>query len=106
MNGKPYLLSALALILLGAVPSNAQQSNPDAGFVAPAKKQPKIDTAPVQGTGGYDVGGVMAQAMKMKKPLELINPLAPEKYDQSDDISWDPDNPDKPKGIILFGVQW
>jgi hypothetical protein len=43
----------------------------------------------------------------MKKPLQLINPFAPEKYgDGSQDVTWDPDNPDKPKGIILFGLQW
>ena len=42
----------------------------------------------------------------MKKPLELINPLAPARYDKDEDITWDPDNPEKPKGIILLGIQW
>jgi len=106
MNGPmPRILTLISALLL-VVSASAQQSNPDAGFVAPSKKQPKVDTAPVEKSGGYDVGGVVAQAVKMKKPLELINPLAPSKYDQSDDISWDPDNPEKPKGIILFGLQW
>lgn len=105
MNGPmPRLLTLISALLV--VSASAQQTNSDAGFVAPARKQPKVDTAPVDKSGGYDVGGVVAQAMKMKKPLELINPLAPSKYDQSDDISWDPDNPEKPKGIILFGLQW
>jgi hypothetical protein len=37
----------------------------------------------------------------------MVNPLAPTKYgDGQDSVSWDPDNPEKPKGIILFGVQW
>ena len=42
----------------------------------------------------------------MKNPLELINPLAPAKYVGTEDVSWDPDNPEKPKGIILLGIQW
>jgi hypothetical protein len=32
--------------------------------------------------------------------------MAPKKYDSQEDVSWDPDNPEKPKGIILFGIQW
>jgi hypothetical protein len=35
-----------------------------------------------------------------------VNPLAPQTEGASEDISWDPDNPEKPKGIILLGIQW
>lgn len=93
-------------MLIAVSPSFAQQSNPDAGFVAPKSKKVKVDTSAIGKPAPYDINGVVAQAFKMKKPLELVNPLAPEKYGGSEDISWDPDNPEKPKGIILFGIQW
>lgn len=111
MNGNRSLLSRSIAALLVTVwfssPVVAQQSNPDAGFVAPKPAKPKIDTTPVAKPSAYDVNGVVQQAFKMKKPLELINPLAPAGYgDGSEDISWDPDNPEKPKGIIILGIQW
>jgi hypothetical protein len=97
----------LAYLLTAAAASFAQQANPDAGFVAPKPKKTKVDTAPEGKPSAVDVTGVAKQAVDMKKPLELINPFAPDKYgDGSQDVSWDPDNPDKPKGIILFGLQW
>jgi len=97
----------LASLLMAAATSYAQQANPDAGFVAPKHKKTKVDTAPIEKPSTVEVTGVVKQAVDMKKPLELINPFAPDKYgDGSQDVSWDPDNADKPKGIILFGLQW
>jgi hypothetical protein len=106
MNGLfPRIL--LASLLTAAATSYAQQVNPDAGFVAPKRKITKVDTATIEKPSTVDVTGVVKQAVDMKKPLQLINPFAPEKYgDGSQDVSWDPDNTDKPKGIILFGLQW
>lgn len=106
MNGLfPRILLASFLMAAGSL--CAQQANPDAGFVAPKRQKPRIDTAPVEKPSTVNVTGVAKQAIDMKKPLELINPFAPEKYgDGSQDVSWDPDNPDKPQGIILFGLQW
>jgi hypothetical protein len=106
MNGLfPRIL--LASLLTAAATSHAQQANPDAGFVAPRQKKTKIDTTAVEKPSSVDVTGVVKQAVDMRKPLQLINPFAPDKYgDGSQDVSWDPDNQDKPKGIILFGLQW
>lgn len=111
MNGKrSRLLLPVAALLVASgfpLPARAQQSSPDAGFVAPKPAKPKVDTTPVEKPSAYDISGVVQQAFKMKKPLELINPLAPASYgDGSEDISWDPDNPEKPKGIIVLGIQW
>ena len=107
MNGQFSRLIIPVAALLVASTSFAQQANPDAGFIAPKPKQPKIETIPVQKPAPYDINGVVAQAFKTKQPLQLVNPLAPQKYgDGQDSISWDPDNPEKPKGIILFGIQW
>ena len=99
-----FLVPAAAL--LAASLSLAQQASQDADFVAPKTKKARVDTTPIEKPAPYDINGVVAQAFKMKKPLELVNPLAPQKYGGSEDISWDPDNPEKPKGIIILGIQW
>jgi hypothetical protein len=113
MNGKrPRLLVPVAALIAATAlfipPSSmAQQANPDAGFVAPKPKQQKVEEESTEKPAPYDINGVVAQAFKMKKPLQLINPLAPAKDgDGSENISWDPDHPEKPKGIIILGIQW
>jgi hypothetical protein len=106
MNGMFLRTFVAAALLLAASASFAQQPNSDAGFVAPKSKKVKVDAATVDKPSPYDIDGVVAQAFKMKKPLELVNPLAPQKYGGSEDISWDPDNPEIPKGFILFGIRW
>lgn len=99
------LSAALFLGAAGLAP--AQQANPDAGFVAPKPKQTKVETVTPEKPATFDINGVVAQAFGMKKPLQLVNPLAPKKYgDGREDVTWDPDNPEKPKGIIVFGIQW
>lgn len=110
MNGLFFrtLLRVLAATaaLVAVSTSFAQQPNPDAGFIAPKPKKVQVETSVIGKPAPYDINGVVAQAFKMKKPLELLNPLAPEQYGGSEDVSWDPDNPEKPKGIILFGIRW
>lgn len=41
-----------------------------------------------------------------KKETPVIEPPCPQKEGASEEISWDPDNPEKPKDIILLGIQW
>ena len=106
MNGMLPQFIVPAAALLVATSSFSQQASQDADFVAPKPKKAKVETAPIEKPAPYDINGVVAQAFKMKKPLELVNPLAPQKYGGSEDISWDPDNPEIPKGIIIFGIRW
>lgn len=111
MNGKSFR-SYLFLILLGgwiSIPLvSAQQSASDAAFVAPRSTSPSVKTTTLpERRAPMDIGGIVAQAFNMKQPLQMINPLAPAKYgDGRESVSWDPDKPEKPKGIILFGIQW
>ena len=106
MNGTLPRFIVPAAALLVAASSFAQQASQDADFVAPKPKKAKVETAPIEKPAPYDINGVVAQAFKMKKPLELVNPLAPQKYGGSEDISWAPDNPEIPKGIIIVGSRW
>lgn len=106
MNGLFFRTLASAATLIAVSSIFAQQPGSDAGFIAPKPKKVQVEDTVIEKPAPYDINGVVAQAFKMKKPLELVNPLAPEKYGGSEDISWDPDNPEKPKGIILFGIRW
>jgi hypothetical protein len=98
-----------ASFLLGVGSVSAQQDSADASFVAPRPRAPKLRELPSdqQAAPSSGITGVVAEALKLRKPLEMVNPLAPKKYgDGQDSVTWDPDNPEKPKGIILFGFQW
>ena len=111
MNGNcSRILLLLTLFAAGIFilcPAFAQPPTPDAGFIAPTQPKPKVDHTQVEKPAPYDITGVVAQAFKMKHPLQLINPLAPKRDgDGRTNVSWDPDRPEKPKGIILFGIQW
>ena len=99
------ILIGFPLVTMGVL--LAQQVTPDTDFVAPRPSAPKTETLPIEKPVGPDITGIVAQAFKMKKPLQMISPLAPSKYgDGQDNVSWDPDKPEKPKGIILLGIQW
>ena len=110
MNGKShryFIIRFCAMTVLLAPALMAQQVNPDAGFIAPRPSRPKVETTPIEKPSTFDISGIVAQAFKMRKPLQMINPLAPARYgDGRESVSWDPDKPEKPKGIILFGIQW
>ena len=108
MNGKLLrLILPLLGLLMAAGSGFSQQAVSDASFVAPKPKKTKVETAQEEKPAPYDISGVVAQAFNMKRPLQLVNPLAPKKYgDGHDNVTWDPDNPEKPKGIIIFGIQW
>ncbi len=109
MNGKTSRLffSALTLSLGLASSAFAQQASSDAAFVAPTRPRQPTETTTLEKPSPIDITGIVAQAFHMKKPLQIINPLAPAKEGNGhDNVSWDPDKPEKPKGIILFGIQW
>lgn len=111
MNGPRLRILQLALFLLTGIalaPSvSAQQANPETGFVAPRPKKTEVESTTIEKPTRYDISGIVAQAFNIKKPYQMVNPLAPAKYgDGRDNVSWDPDKPEKPKGIILFGIQW
>jgi len=113
MNGKFLRLILPMAALLMAASGFAQQTNSDAAFLAPAPKKVKAkidkknEEAVDQKPAPFDITGVVQQAFKMKHPLQLVNPLAPKKDGSGqDNVTWDPDNPEKPKGIIIFGIQW
>ena len=106
-NHRPLFLFLVAFGLILSGLSRAQQAGSDSDFVAPSSTKPSVDATIVEKPAPYDISGIVAQAFKMKKPLQMINPHAPAKYGNGqENVSWDPDKPEKPKGIILLGIQW
>ncbi|HLB32789.1 MAG TPA: hypothetical protein VJK54_01005 [Chthoniobacterales bacterium] len=102
----------LALFLFSFLGAHAQEMHvmpsnaPDAGFVAPKRKTQKVQRK-IEREEPIEMGGILTQAVRSKKPLELINPLAPASYGNGDDnVSQDPNELGKPQGLIIFGIQW
>lgn len=51
--------------------------------------------------------GIVAAIFKNRQPWQLINPLAPAEYGDGEAfVSRNPDDPEKPKGFIFFGIEW
>ena len=47
--------------------------------------------------------GVVQVAIRQGNPVQLINPVAPARYGNGQEhVSHDPNDPGKPKGIVLF----
>ena len=101
-------IAAFLLFFSGATAQEmtVQPNNPDASFVTPRKKAKKLESK-VKVEPPVIMNGVLVDAVRSKKPLNVINPLAPiSEGDGINNISQDPDELGKPKGIIIFGVQW
>ncbi len=91
-------------------------------FVAPAPKPNPVESPPPphgmpRAQNRPNLGGVIPQLIRLKKPWELINPFAPAEYgngsanttkDYTDanPVKGKPYDPAKPKGIIVFGITW
>lgn len=104
-----HALLFLGAILLSAFFCNAsaqQDANPDAQFVIPKKTKHHAEKKE-ETQQPIKLDGVLLKAIKTQKPWEVISPLAPaSEGDGEKMISIDPEEPDKPQGFILFGIQW
>ena len=51
--------------------------------------------------------GAVQIALRTGQPIQLINPAAPAEYGNGNErVSHDPNDPGKPKGIVLFAWSW
>lgn len=75
-------------------------------FVAPDAPS-DLPVTPVRPDEPLAIEGVVAAIFKNPQPLQLINPLAPASEGNGEAfVSRNPDDPEKPKGIIFFGIEW
>ena len=96
---KPFMLGAA---LAGAAAAGAFAQD----FVQPLA--PRVDPAapaPVEKKPGVE--GIVAQIFTVRKPWQLVNPLAPKSYGNGQKtVAYSDHDPRKPKGFILFAVEW
>jgi hypothetical protein len=92
-------LAAVALLMTGASGALAQE------FVAPKpqKAPPIVHPVKLKPT----IEGVVTEIFTVKKPWQLVSPLAPKSYgDGRQNVTYSEKEPGKPKGIILFAFEW
>lgn len=93
-----------AIFVMGATSLLAQEE-----FIAPRSPDREIVEAPLpeQDTSRPSIEGIVAELFKNRNPIQMINPLAPAKYGTGKkNVSWSEKDPGKPKGFILFGIEW
>lgn len=102
-----FLVLLLNLFILSSVNAGdnevvSSQTNQSGG----SYQQEKVSTYPVSPSVETIYFGIVPRALSMRKPLELINPLAATKYGYGRDmVSWNT-RAGKPKGFIIAGVRF
>ena len=105
-----------ALLLLAALPAGAQGTNsaPDQSFVTEATRQMQRQAAAAQQVtkanqvkvGRLTMEGSLVEAVKTRRPLELINPFAPPEYGSPmDNVAQGPITQWQPIGLKLFSLR-
>jgi hypothetical protein len=77
-------------------------------FVAPqAPKQLPVVRAP-EVAPAVTTEGIVARIFNVEKPWLLVSPLAPKSYGNGgpQTVSYSENDPGKPKGFILFGIEF
>ncbi|MBX9577212.1 MAG: hypothetical protein K2W97_01900 [Chthoniobacterales bacterium] len=87
--------------------ANAQQARQaDTEFVAP-KKLKRTLPKKVEEESPIKLNGSLTKAFKSKQPWQMVSPLAPASYGNSEEnVSKDPDEIGRNEGLLLFGIQW
>lgn len=99
---KKYLVAAVCIAAAGVGTAGAQTFTAPVGERRPetARRPPPVVYEPV-------VTGAVPRAAR-GNPLQMLNPGAPDQYrgPVEDTVTYDPDNPSRVTGIILFGLRW
>lgn len=80
-------------------------------FVVPQPTVPG-EGAPVgvtPGTSRVAVEGIVADIFNVKKPWQLVNPVAPEEYGDgrsNGTVTYSEEDPGKPKGFIVLAIEY
>ena len=101
---KKHLAVAVTIAAATLATSNAQ---PTASFSAPAvQRTERVQRHTYRPAHTVQIGAFPRAAGG--NPLQLVNPLAPARYfgPPQDTVTWDPRNPSRITGLILFGLAW
>ena len=103
---KKYLI---ALSLAAAAALTTAEAQTQQTFTAPAgdarTDRTERRTAPVR---QRPAEGAIPRAARGGNPAQMLNPMAPRRYYGSveDTVTYDPNDPKRVTGIILFGLRW
>ncbi len=94
-------MKALVVVTLGMVAATASAQDFSVSQVhqdVPVVRAPEVRPS---------VEGIVKEIFDEKKPWQLVNPAAPKSYgDGEKTVSYSEKDPGKPKGFILFAVEW
>ncbi len=96
---KTLIAGALALAVSGSLcfGQGLSTTTGNPSIVIPPKPTPPERITPSAR------GGVVFTAVRNGNPLQMLNPAAPARYGNAQEhVTYDPNNPGKPKGIKLF----
>jgi hypothetical protein len=95
-------MKVLVAIGLGLFAANAMAQ--ELAFVQPQQEVPIV---PVPKEMPPTVEGIVKEIFSEKKPWQLVNPDAPKEYgDGRKNVSQSEKDPGKPKGFILFALDF
>ncbi|MFY8217299.1 MAG: hypothetical protein ACOVMP_11940 [Chthoniobacterales bacterium] len=96
------LAGSFAIVFLALFNGLAQEE-----FVAPVPREIPTRPLPVTPDPKPTIEGIVAEVFRDRQPWQLVNPLAPKRFgDGRKTTSWDPENPGKPKGFIVFALDF
>jgi hypothetical protein len=102
------LVSAAAVASAAAQTTDTQTArsgNVESGqaFQAPIAAPPPTPAPPAPEISREATQGVVPRALRHGRPWQMLNPGAPARYGQAhENVTHDPNDPGKPKGIKLF----
>lgn len=94
------LLTGLVIGCLWIATATAQE------FVV-SQQRKEVPVVPAPTVQRPQIGGIVNEVFNVKKPWQLVNPAAPKEYgDGRNNVSTSEKEPGKPKGFILFALEW
>lgn len=119
--GDCYLIAEMKLLLIlvcglaagtlraELAPADHQVEKNSASVSRPTESSPLRQStnnpAQIQGKK-FTFGGIFVKCAKTDKPLQLLNPAAPKKYGNGEDIVYHDPMTGKPSGWKLFSISW
>ncbi|MDD5198587.1 MAG: hypothetical protein PHC88_02190 [Terrimicrobiaceae bacterium] len=92
-------LLAIGFALVAASAMGQEFVAPHAPRKAPVVHEPVAPKPTIE--------GIVKEIFTIKKPWQLVNPLAPKEYGNGENnVAHSDRDPGKPKGFILFAFEW
>jgi len=94
-------------MLMGAVLGGVFAAGAMAQEFVVTQHRREVPVAPAPTVRRPTVEGIVAEIFTVKKPWQLVNPAAPKEYgDGRNNVSHSEKDTGKPKGFILFALEW